>query len=376
MRRTGGKSLAAPALAAAAEDGDPLTAALDRLVPGGPEHGFGADIDEAHAVLLSAAASPEDKEAALRRWFGRHQPCVFAKVASRPGADPALDICWVTEEDLALGSEHVEKLLQQARERWKLRALEGRTSSLQVMFGSARLAHARPGPELVEVFRLLVGLYLPQWAPIEADTICLDGVPLRRPDGSIELFAASMTVFFTGAHLTRAHDHRVPGGMLLNINAVGHHTQAAHDAGRFRTHAEAVRNSHGTALRSVGNGGIGHPAGHGSTWHLGGSRPTGYGVRRPPRPGHLPADADPERYRALYHIDVTVSSYYADPTPYPPPAGEPAPDEWTMMLDYFTADESPAYHNAALMAGLPIGPGQLHDAPWRPESRPNSRREF
>ncbi|WP_167573951.1 hypothetical protein [Kitasatospora cheerisanensis] len=376
MRRTGGQDLAAPAVAAAAESDDPLTAALDRLVPDAPGHGFGADIDEAHTVLLSAAASREEKEAALRRWFGGHQPCVFAKVAARPDADPALDICWVDEEDLARGAEHVEKLLQQARERWKLRALAGRTSSLQVMFNSARLAHARPGPELLEVFRLLVGLYLPEWAPIAADTICLDGVPLRRPDGRLELFAASMTVFFTGAHLTRAHDHRVPGGMLLNVNAVGHHTQAAHDAGRFRTHAEAVRNSHGTALRSVGNGGIGHPTGHSSTWHLGGDRPTGYGLRRPPRPGHLPADADPERYGSLYHIDVTVSSYYADPTPFPPPAAGPAPDEWTMMLDYFTAEESPAYHNAALMTGLPIGPEQLHDAPWRPEPRPNSRREF
>jgi hypothetical protein len=47
-----------------------------------------------------------------------------------------------------------------------------------------------------------------------------------------------------------------------------------------------------------------------------------------------------------------------------------------MMLDYFTAEESPAYHNAALMTGMPVEPGQLHDAPWPPEPRPNSRREF
>ncbi len=50
-----------------------------------------------------------------------------------------------------------------------------------------------------------------------------------------KLFAASTTAFFTGAHLTRAHDHRVPGGMLFNVNAVGHHTRAAHDAGRFQS---------------------------------------------------------------------------------------------------------------------------------------------
>ncbi|MGW7279652.1 hypothetical protein ACWGIV_15360 [Streptomyces sp. NPDC054844] len=354
---------------------DPLLDALGRLVPGDPRRSFGADIDEAHDVLLSGAPR-EQKEAALLRWFGRHQPCVFARVAVRPHARPALDVCWIDDADLDRGARHVQERLQQARAGWKRRAADGLTSSLQVMFNSERLAHAVPGPELVEVLLVLTGLYLPDWAPVEADTICLDGIPLRRPGGQLELYAASMTTFYTGAHLTRAHDHRVPGGMLLNVNAVGHHTQASYDAGRFTCPAAAVERSHQTALRSVGNGGIGHPDGHSSTWHIRAGRPNGYGFDGRRRPGYVPPDADPERYGSLYHIDVTVSSQYADPDPYRPPVPPAVPEEWTMMLDYFTAEETPGYHNPALMRGLPISPDEAHDAPWKPECRPSHRREF
>ncbi|MEF9885519.1 hypothetical protein [Streptomyces sp. P9-A4] len=366
----------AAALGAAPPGGDdPLQAALGRLVPGDRRRSFGADIDAAHEVLLSTA-SRERKEAELLRWFGRSQPCVFAKVTARAAAHPALDVCWIDEADLERGAHHVRERLQRARTAWKRRAAAGLTSSLQVMFNSEVLAYAEPGPELVEVLLMLTGLYLPEWAPVEADTICLDGIPLRRPGGRLELYAASMTTFFTGAHLTRAHDHRVPGGVLLNVNAVGHHTQAAYDAGQFDCPAAAVERSHQTALRSVGNGGIGHPDGRSSTWHLRKGQPGGQGQSGPRRPGYVPPDADPERYGSQYHIDVTVSSQYADPGPCPPPVPPAEPEEWTMMLDYFTAEETPGYHNPALMRGLPITPGQAGDAPWKPDSRPGDRREF
>jgi hypothetical protein len=355
--------------------GDLLLDALGRLVPGAPHRSFGADIDEAHEVLLSAA-SREQKEAVLLRWFGRHQPCVFARVAARSDARPALDVCWIDDADLDRGTRHVQERLQRARTEWKQRAAAGLTSSLQVMFNSERLAYAVPGPELVDALLMLTDLYLPEWAPVEADTICLDGIPLRRPGGQLELFAASMTTFFTGAHLTRAHDHRVPGGVLLNVNAVGHHTRASYDAGQFTCPAAAVERSHQTALRSVGNGGIGHPDGHSSTWHIRPGQAGGYGQRSSRRPGYVPPDAAPERYGSLYHIDVTVSSQYADPNPFTPPVPPAVPEEWTMMLDYFTAEETPGYHNPALMSGLSIPPDQAHDAPWRPEPRPSSRREF
>jgi hypothetical protein len=379
-RQDPGAPPVAPALARPPGSGgtdrpaDPLLAALGRLPNVQRPEGCGEDIDRAHRVLLSDAAE-EEKRTALAQWFGRHQPCVFAKLAARADAHPVLDVCWIGDGDLDQGADHVRRRLQDARTAWKQRAAEGRTSSLQVMFNSARLAYAPPGPELLAVMLLLTGLYLPEWAPLEADTICLDGIPLRRPDGALELYAASMTTFFTGAHLTRAHDHRVPGGVLLNVNAVGHHARAGHDAGRFATQAAAVRNSHAIARRSVGNGGIGHPDRLGSTWHVRpgpGGEPVG-GARRP---GYVPPDSDPERYGSLYHIDVTVGSLYADPTPLTGASLPPGIEKWTMMLDYFTAEETPGYHNAALLHGMPITQEQAHSAPWQPTLRSVVEREF
>jgi hypothetical protein len=353
---------------------DPLLTALRRLPLRKRPDGYGQDIDQAHLVLLSDAAV-EEKKATLMRWFGRHQPCVFAKLAARANAHPALDVCWIDDSDLDQGTDHVRQRLQEARATWKRRAAEGRTSSLQVMFNSTRLAYAPPSPELVRVMLVLTGLYLREWAPLEADTICLDGIPLRRPDGALQLYAASMTTFFTGAHLTRTHDHRVPGGVLLNINAVGHHTWASHDVGRFPTPTAAVRRSHDTARRSVGNGGIGHPDRLSTTWHV---RPgeSNEPINSPRRPGYVPPDSDPERYGSLYHIDVTVSSLYADPAPLTGPSLPPGIEKWTMMLDYFTTEDTPAYHNAALLHGIPITPDQAHGAPWKPEPRSVTERAF
>ncbi|MBT2468889.1 hypothetical protein J7E97_13635 [Streptomyces sp. ISL-66] len=353
---------------------DPLLTALARLPRSERPEGYGEDIDHAHQVLLSDAAVDE-KKAALMLWFGRHQPCVFAKVAARANAHPALDVCWIDDTDLDRGAGHVWQRLQEARAAWKRRATEGLTSSLQVMFNSARLAHTPAGPELVDVMLILTGLYLPEWAPLEADTICLDGIPLRRPDGALELYAASMTTFFTGAHLTRTHDHRVPGGVLLNINAVGHHTSASYDTGQFPNRGAAVRRSRDTARRSVGNGGIGHPDRLRSTWHV---RPGGSNepLDSPRRPGYVPPDSDPERYGSLYHIDVTVNSLYADPEPLTGASLPPGIEKWTMMLDYFTAGETPAYHNAALLHGIPIPPDEAHGAPWKPEPRSGTELVF
>lgn len=354
--------------------GDSLLTALSRLPLLERPDGYGEDIDRAHSVMLSDAAV-EEKKAALMRWFGRHQPCVFAKLAARADAHPALDVCWINDSDLDQGADHVRRRLQDARVTWKRRAAEGRTSSLQVMFNSARLAYAPPSPELVHVMLVLIGLYLQEWAPLEADTICLEGIPLHRPDGTLELYAASMTTFFTGAHLTRVHDHRVPGGVLLNINAVGHHTWASYDTCQFPDRAAAIHRSHETARRSVGNGGLGHPDRLSTTWHV---RP-GKGnepIDGPRRPGYVPSDSDPERYGALYHIDVTVSSLYADPTSLSGPSLPPEIEKWTMMLDYFTVEETPDYHNAALLHGVPVTPDQAHSAPWEPEPRSVTEREF
>ncbi|TDC83986.1 hypothetical protein E1193_07120 [Micromonospora sp. KC606] len=137
-----------------------------------------------------------------------------------------------------------------------------------MLFSCPELAHAAPGPSMIDVPCQLVEVYLPERPRSGLAPLYLDSVPLRRPNGSVEMFLANVTVFFTGAHRTAFHDHRAPGGVLLNINAIGHHTAATIDSGRYGSPAAVLDRMHTTALRSVGSGGLGDPHQPGSTWHL------------------------------------------------------------------------------------------------------------
>jgi hypothetical protein len=333
---------------------------------------YGQDIDAAHETLLRDGDRAA-KRTALLAWLARWQPCVFGRIAARPGADAGLDVCIVDATDLDRGWEHVGQRVQQARHAWKDHALDGRTSSLQVLFTCPELAGAAPSAAMLELLCQLVGVYLPERAPIHPDRLYLDSLPLRRRDGAIEMFLANVTVFFAGAHLTAFHDHRAPGGVLLNINAIGHHTAAMTDRGRRESPAAVLERMHATALRSVGNGGIGHPERLASTWHLDKDEQP-LPPHRTGRPAQVPDGVDPQRYGGRYHVDVAVPSLFADPTPMTP--ADQYQNGWTNMLDYFTEERLPPYHHPALMHGCPVSAEHTQTNLWPPGDRSPAARAF
>jgi hypothetical protein len=345
-----------------ARSGDrPRSLQGDGLPVFGDGHSFGADIDAAHRVLLDDAQTPERKRQALIDWMGRYQPCLFGRMAAREargaGAAKGLGffVCWLDARDLSAGGAHVGARIAQARRAWKEQAWQGRALAFLIVFNTPALAQARPGPDLLELAADLTSLYVTEHAPVVPDTIYTEAIPLRMPDGGTALFKSTVQLFYTGAHGTRSHDRRVPGGLVLSMVAPGHYAHCLVRQGVHPTLAAAAEFVRETAYRSIGTGGIGHPRGIGSSWHN--RLPEGC-------PARAPRDEDPTSYSAAYQTDVTLPSSVADAAACDDPAA--GGDVWAELgLRYLSAEQVPPDHvNHGWFTGLPVTEAQRFDNPW------------
>ncbi|MBT2383467.1 hypothetical protein [Streptomyces sp. ISL-11] len=330
-------------------------AALPRAAAG---DGFGPDIDAAHEVMLAPGTGREAREAALLAWLRRSQPCLFGRLAARAwkgaGASKGLglDICWILEDDLDRGHDHLAAKIWTARAAWKRRAVTGQSSAFLIVFNDERLARALPGPEFAELCRSLADAYLSECAPVEFDTVYAEAVPLHQADGSLVLFKASTQLFYTGAHQRRNHDRRIPGGVVISVNAPGHYAHSLVTRGLAPDLGAAMEFVRETAARTIGNGGIGHPSGLGSSWH------------------NAPGDGCPagrDTFSAAYQIDVLVQKdVVSDRTPRL--TGHHEDEIWpSLRLDYLTAKEfSVGDPDHGWSNGLPIGDDALLTNPWEP----------
>ncbi|WP_410813491.1 hypothetical protein [Micromonospora sp. 067-2] len=325
---------------------------------------FGADIDAAHEVLLSPVSTETQRRAALHRWLARSQPCLFGRLATRQedgvhaSRGLGMDVCWIGEDDLARGLDAVSDKIQRARRRWKDRAVTAHSSAFLVMFNSRRLAYAPPGPELATAALTLAGAYLVEHAPIQPDVIYTEAVPLRHADGALRVYKASAQLFHTTAHLRRHHDRRVPGGLLISMNAPGHYAQALVARGLAPDLDEAMAYVRRMAMRSIGAGGIGHPQGRGSSWR----NPAPHGVG-----GGCPRDGlDPDRYSATYQIDVLVQREVLTDARTRADGPWSAEEVWpSLHLGYLDpAPTDPGSPEHGWVHGLDVAEDARHDNPW------------
>jgi hypothetical protein len=330
---------------------DAILTELPQFPPG---TSFGSDIDAANAVLLSDA--PETvKRAAFFDWAARHQPCVFGRIATKTGSAAkglGMTLCWIGESLLADGPDAVAAHIAADRRAWKQQAARGESSAFLIMFNSARLAHACPGPDLVRLCTDLASLYLTELAPIQADVIYTEAIPLRGADGVLRVFKGSVQLFHTGAHLRRHHDRRVPGGVMISVNGPGHYANALVTRGLCANLAQAAPQVRRMAARSIGAGGLGSDEAATTTWHRGGDA----------------AERDTARwFSAAYHLDVLVQSEVVG-DPRLRIGMCPAHEVWSWLhLDYIDARRTtPADRTHGWFHGTPITEQELHRNPWVP----------
>lgn len=271
-----------------------------------------------------------------------------------------MDLCLVDESDLAAGTEHVRGMVNADRAAWKDRALEGQSSGFIVWIVEEKLAAARPSVELGREVASLAGLCFPELEPVRQDFVYTEAIPLRLPEGAgVGLFKASIQLFLTAAHLHPNHDRRFPGGAAFVVNAPGHYAASAVQHKHFPDHPSAVRFVQRSAVRSIGNGGIGHPTGKGSSWHSPSPTTTGG-----------PSDAVAPRaglFSATHQVDVLISSQLM--------TEEPCPTEvWDgLHLDYISYREvDEASPDFGWFQPRHVSLADRYHVPWQPQAAFNS----
>ncbi|WP_027345439.1 hypothetical protein [Hamadaea tsunoensis] len=354
-----------------------IARSLDSLIDDLPQlpadTDFGPDIDRANLILLSDADRAE-KRAAFWKWCARFTPCLFGRLSSHadkgiaPSKGLTAYLLWLDDADLALGATHVSAEIQRGRREFKDLAERGEASGFLIMINSARLAYAAPGQELIDVCVELSNLYLTEHAPIQQDVIYTEAVPLRTAEGQLTLFKAGCNIFYGGAHRTRNHDRRVPGGLLFSMNSPGHYAQSMHLRGLMPKLEDAIEFVRDTAYRSIGNGGLGVDGVASQSWHnrlAEGKCPVQHDGKLP---GYVPKDFDPARYSALYHTDVLVpTDATRDGRDVTGVAYEETDLEiWShLILDYITDQRFPQDHlNYGLFHGHPTEDSNKYHNPW------------
>ncbi|MGJ3264273.1 MAG: hypothetical protein ACFE0R_13655 [Salinarimonas sp.] len=333
---------------------------------------FGDDIDRAHEVLLDETRSHQERCDRFLEWASRYQPCLFGRLGARKTMNISYDICWIDEQEVRNGDTYLIKKIRAARRAWKIRASEGLSSGFLIMFNGPRFAHLKPGQDLLDVCMQISNLYLVENAPVEADVIYTEAVPLRLQ--SLQLFRGGINLFYPSAHRTRNHDRRVPGGVLVSVNSPGHWANTLVKHNLVEGLGEAVDRAMDLALRSIGNGGIGHPGFPSATWHNRETDPAALAARRcvGRLPHTVPADHSQATYSGLYHTDVLVPTEVTVDGTIDPDFG--ACEHWRhLVLGYISeATVAEGHLNYALIHGHPIAEEEIFHNPWAPRRAVNA----
>jgi len=181
---------------------------------------FSTDVRECNTILFNPARSRGDKALTLDSWLSDNQPCLFGRHAAKQGW---LTYCLIDDIDLSKGDEHVQGAILTQRDRWKADARVGKKHGFIILIISEAIANAEPSPALLEICKRLCQLYLSR---SETQTPLLDELVLDIDSDTTEpesrIWKVGVNWFGAQADQRWWHDHRIPGGVGLSMNSVGH----------------------------------------------------------------------------------------------------------------------------------------------------------
>jgi len=184
------------------------------------ENSFSEDIEKCNQALFNGQLTRSQMAEVVSDWFSLYQPCLFGRHAAKDGK---LSFCILTETDLAKGDEHIRDVIQDSREDWKRRALNGSKHGFIILAVSKELAYAEPNESLLKIALRLGQLYLSK--QLEPNGIEHDQVNLeinRTAQEERRKWKVGVNIFAAQADKRWWHDHRVPGGIAFSMNSVGH----------------------------------------------------------------------------------------------------------------------------------------------------------
>lgn len=275
---------------------------------------FGSDITEAEVIVL------------LSEWLQKHQPCLFGRIAAKLDS---LSYCVLTEQDLDASDEEIKDKIQAARLFWTHEGYEGRKSGFVIHVVSERIASALPDENMKQLARRLCFLYL--GTEIEMDNAYLEEVFLEKPGQRRTTWKwyAGVNYFCAQGDGRWWNDHRIPGGMAISVNSVGHFVKSgiiskkmqeledllgAPEEGYPETKIDSLGKALEVAMRTIS---LASPAVSGKATELLPLPQDKSELPIPESPIELPAalaEKDFTKYKGYYHTDYTLPSDYFLPT--------------------------------------------------------------
>lgn len=218
---------------------------------------FSDDIAAVHERVLQPGVDRSAIADAINNWLASWQPCLFGKIAAKQGL---LRFCVLTEDDLTRSDDEIRDAIQGARSRWWTDSFDGYASGFVLLAISERLANARPSGILQALATRLCSLHLFEQPPVAEDAVCTDSIFLEKPGKARRTWKWTVGINFFGSQGDGRwwHDHRIPGGIALSMNSVGHMAKsgAIHKAMHaldksIDTVAEDWSNSHVSSLEKA-----------------------------------------------------------------------------------------------------------------------------
>lgn len=222
----------------------------------GKNGGFSHDIRQTNEILHDPDVKNIHKVKAYRDWLTEGQPCVFGKSAANKRQ---VYVCVLDEDEvlrMKSGDEDLKATIDDHRRVWKRYALHGLNSSFVIVICSAAIAKVKPCPELKELSRRLMELYLD--TDVQDDEIVTEHewVYLRKMTGGNEellRFATLPNIFCAQGDKRWWHDHRTPGAIMITSNALGHYMHSiggasgADSCGALRRAMMTIQGAHKNA---------------------------------------------------------------------------------------------------------------------------------
>jgi len=170
-----------------------------------------------HAHELSDA----ERFQLLKDWLKANQPCLFGRVASK---HDRLSGCVLVGDDLNDGDEAVRDKIQRARLQWRRDGFRGLKSGFVITALTPTLTTAAPDATMCKFAAQLCQLYLN--TEVHLDTVHHDTISVKEDDEHALVWKVGVNFFASAGDGRWWHDHRVPGGIALSMNSVGHMTKS------------------------------------------------------------------------------------------------------------------------------------------------------
>jgi hypothetical protein len=312
---------------------------------------FASDLAEVQNELFIRGPSDLQRFKRVSKWLETSQPCLFGRLAAK--AD-RLAFCIIAEDDIAAGDRVVRDKIQVARRQWKRDAYRGIKSGFVICAQTPALLAAEPNAALQAFAAHLTGLYL--GADISPDVVYHDYVWHKETEEEALMWKVGVNFFGSAGDGRWWHDHRVPGGIALSMNSVGHMVRSSADwnaALEVGAGGKVAPDSLGAALRlAVQTISKAAPACSGPATFLH-ERKADDGC--PHADDHWPASVrgkDRRNYSGWYHTDHTIPSSYFQPGVTRPAAiTDPHGLDFSYLWD--SSDENPDHTTMGLGETVP-----------------------